>query len=281
MKLSTVKTKMALLLSLLLMVTGCEDVNWFDPPIDGLSLYWYSNIFGANGRGIGFEFYGTKEFKESYQLKFNYSINGQDILISLEGKIDKGKCHTAEPFWGNNLCTPTGRIFIPEKLLSEGTYTLTLKTSNFTIISKLIVGNDKIDLNIPPNKFFSSSIPEVYRIPLNLLFGNVVYSGDENTQAAESFLNDLLSLGLNKARVSSFLYNELSLDQNGNAINSFWPPDNYSLGFIYSRNHNFKDIVNLAVEHFNKANINIYMSSSEGDEANLSKIEGITIKYAD
>jgi hypothetical protein len=278
------KSNIGLLLFIFLILFGCKkdsNKNGSPPNIDGLSLYWDHVVFGTGGRRIRFEFYGTKQFENSYDLVFKYTINQSNISIILADEIDKGKCPKVEPGWGNDsLCTPSGGFDIPESLLPKGTYTLTLKTSSFQNTSDLIVGTDSIILNIPSNNNFSSTIHAIYPMPPNLLFGNVVYSGAENTTDATTFLNDLLTLGLVKTRVPNYPYLDLQVDKDGNAIDSSWPADNYSLGILYNMNNNFKDIFNLTKDYFSKSNINIYLFSSNGDQARFDKIDGIVVVYA-
>jgi hypothetical protein len=278
------KTNVFLPILIILAFFGCKkDSNTDDslPFVNGLSLYWDHEVFGDEGRVLRFEFYETKEYGNIYELKFEYSIDHQDILIKLTDKIDKGKCPRFPTAGGiDTLCTPKGLISIPEKLLPKGTYTITLKSSNFEVKSELEVGNEKITLVIPSNEFFASYIKVVYPIPQNLVFGSVVYLGSENTESANYFINDLTTLGLQKTQIPNYPYRHLSVDDNGNTENSHWPADNHSLGFIYKMDNNFKAIFNLAKEHFNKANINIYLFSSEGDEARLSKTDGIDVRYS-
>jgi hypothetical protein len=278
------KSNIGLCLFIFLILFGCEkDSNKHGSPpgIDGLSLYWDHEVFGTEGRRIRFEFYGTKQFEDSYELVFKYSINQKNISIILVNEIDNGKCPKVEPGWGNDsLCTASGRMYIPDSLISKGTYNLTLKTSSFETTSELIVGNDSIVLNIPSNKHFSSFIHAVYPIRVNLMFGSIVFSGAQNTNDANMFINDLLSLGLTKTNVPDYPYRYLSVDKNGNVEDSSWPPDNYSLGLLFTFNNNFKDIFNLAKDYFDKTNLNIYLYSSNGDEALLNKIDGVRVVYA-
>jgi hypothetical protein len=253
------KLTVSILLSIFLIILGCDKVPNKDgalAKLDGLTLYWDHDVFDKQGRVLRFEFYGTKDFENSYELVFNYSINQRDILISLVDEIDNGKCpRYPSPFGIDTLCTPRGRINIPDSLISSGTYTLTLKTPNFEVASKLVVEKDSIVLNIPSNNHFSCSIHAVYPIPLNLLFGGIVYSGAQNTNDAKMFINDLVSLGLTKTNVPDYPYRYLSVDKNGNVDDTSWPPDNYSLGLLYTFNNNFKDIFKLAKDYFDKTNL--------------------------
>ncbi|MEO7991521.1 MAG: hypothetical protein ABI663_18355 [Chryseolinea sp.] len=269
------KTKFILSFLIAVILFGCDkhsdDPNLLNE-VDGLSLYWDHEVFGDEGRRLRFEFRGTKELENSYELIFDYSINQKDILIELIVMIDNGKCPSFPTGNGiQSLCAPRGGIFIPDSVLLEGTYTITLKTPKFQSVSELKISDEKYILNISPNDHFSSSISQVYPIPLNLLFGSVVYSGDENTQYANEFLNDLLTLGLTQTNVPYYPYRHLSVNEDGTAISSNWQPENHSLSFIYTMDNNFEAILNLAKEHFNKANINIYLYSSDGDEARLTK----------
>ena len=43
----------------------------------------------------------------------------------------------------------------------------------------------------------------------------------------------------------------------------------------------FKKAFDLAKEYFDNTNLNIYLYSSNGDEARLSKTDGILVKYAE
>ena len=278
------KSKLILILIFLwgICICGCEDELGDYVSIsnlDGLSLYWDHEVFGDGGRRLRFEFYGTDEFENDYELKFKYIIHRKTISIRLVNIIDAGKCPS---FPGMDpLCSPRGGLSIPDDQLNIGTYTLNLETPYFETNSELIVDNEKITLKIPPNKHFSSSINEVYPIPPNLLFGSVVYSGDENSQYAEDFFNDLLNLGLTKTKLPNYPYRHLSVDEEGNAIERHWEPDNHSIGFIYKMNNNFKDIFKLAKKHFKKSNINIYLYSSQGDQGLMNKNDGITVVFAD
>lgn len=273
-----------ILLAFILTIPGCDKLPDSHGPLaelEGLSLYWDHEVFDTQGRVYRFEFYGTKKFENSYDLVFNYTINQRDILITLVDEIDNGECPKyPSPFGIDALCTPRGRIIIPESLISNGSYKVTIKTPNFEINSELIVWKDSTTLTIAPNEPLSCEIHAVYPIPLNLLFGGVVYSGTQNADDAEMFINDLLSLGITKTNVPDYPYRYLSVNKDGNAGDSYWPPDNYSIGLLYAFDKNFKDVFNLAENHFNKSNINIYLYSSNGDQALLNKIDGVRVVYA-
>ena len=125
MKLNVMKTNIILLLSAILVIFGCEkDSNNGDSlaSIDGLSLYWDHEVFGEEGRRLRFQFSGTKEFENSYELIFKYSINQKVISIRLVDMIDNGKCQAFPTVSGiDSLCTPRGRLSIPDSLLQKGT----------------------------------------------------------------------------------------------------------------------------------------------------------------
>jgi len=218
------------------------------------------------------------------ELKFNYSINQQEILIVLVDVTNQGNCGTyptptIDGF--DNNCSPKGRVVIPENQFSKGVYILTLKTPNFQIKSEFIVEDDKYELIIPSNDFFSSSIAEDYPMPKNILSGAVVYKGDENTESANNFLDELKNYGFNEIIVPNFDKIPLiDVDKNGNPINRHWPPDKHSLNFYRSMDNNFIEAFNIAQKHFDKSNININIFSSNGDQARLSKTEGVTVVFS-
>jgi hypothetical protein len=278
------KSKIVFSLTAFILIFGCsKDLNNhnFYPRIDGLSLYWDHTVFGKEGRRIRFEFYGTNQFEDSYNLLFKYSINQNNITISLTDMVDQGKCPRIDPGWGNDtLCAPRGDFFIPDSLIKNGTYSLTLKTSGFSVTSKLTVNNDSISLNIPPNKNFFCSIHSIFPLPKDLLFGYIVFYGSENNESAQSLLTGFLALGLTKTHIPDYHYYDLLVDSNGTASDSSWPPDYHSVGFLYSMDAiNFKDIVNLALGYINNSDLDISLYTSNGDQAFLNK-EGINIVYA-
>lgn len=250
---------------------------------EGLSLYWNHRIFGEEGRGFIFEFYENQRDENFYELIFKYDIDNKrkDIDIYLIDKIDKGKCPMfPSPNRTDNLCISNGDIFIPEDMLKDGDYTFTIRTADFMVKSSFTINLDKVTLKIPDNEYFSSSIEEVFPTPVNLLYGNVVFTGEGNTEFAHEFFKKLESLGLKEVIVANPPFN-LSVDDSGKPENQHWPPDNHSLAFLYSMNVSFQRIFELSNVYFNKYDLNIYLFSSNGDQAYLSKINGIVVQYAD
>jgi hypothetical protein len=250
--------------------------------IDSLSLYWDHEIFGEGGRRLRFEFYGNVEFENSYELVFDYTVENKFISIILVDAIDKGKCGTfPTPDGLDSLCLPRGLVEIPDNLLPVGSYTITLNTSNFTANGSMVVGREKISLNFSSEQKVKTSVSDVYPIPKNILFGSVVYSGDENTEVANNFVKSLVASGLNRTSVSPFPYRHLRVDESGEPLNSSWGTNNYSIGLLFSMTKEFSEVVGIATTHFEQSNINIYLYSWKGDQARFSKIDGVNITYAD
>lgn len=268
-----------------LLFFGCEKDNMdidSHASVEGLSLYWDHEVFGEGGRRLRFEFYETKEFENSFELVFNYNIKGKDIIIALVDRIDNGECHIYTTANGiDSLCTPKGNMFIQDRLLENGSYSLILKTYDFEVKSSLIIDDGKFVLDIPSNEKFSSSIKEVFPIPENLLSGSVVFQGVENTQSANEYFDELKSIGLAETTIPNYPYRHLTVDDTGRPIDRHWEPDNHSLKFLYKMNITFKEVFELSKEHFNKTNMNIFLYSSQGDQAILSKKDGIIVKYAE
>lgn len=270
---------------MLALVCGCStDDELSIPKLDGLSLYWDHRVFGEEGRRLMFEFYGTNELEDDYDLVFKYEVVKRSITIRLVKSVDKGLCSfypmPSLPPDDPHKCNPRGSLVIPESLLPTGRYTLHLVTPFFEETAELTVNNERITLRIPPNDHFSSSISEVYPLPKNLLFGHIVYSGESNIKFAEHLFADFRNHGLQKAQLSNYPYNHLTLDDEGNPVERHWEPDEHSIGFIYGMNRPFKEIVAVAKEHFSNTVLNIYMYSSNGDQALMSQDDGITIVYA-
>jgi hypothetical protein len=263
-----------------LTILGCNKEEFQINPnvrVQGLSLYWDHEVFGEEGRRLRFEFYENKPFENTFDLVFKYKIKDNEIIVVLVDKVNKGKCPQF-PGW-SDLCTPKGGFSIPDKLLTEKNYTLTLKTFDFEIKSNLLIDDEKYTLAIPSNVNFSSSIKYVYPIPKNLLFGSVVFTGNTNMEAAKAYFEDLKKLGLTEATIPNLPYRNLNVGEDGKTVNEQWDPDNYKMGLLFNMEIDFKRVFELSKEHFNKTNLNIFLFSSKGDQARLSKNEGITVVY--
>lgn len=271
---------------LLLIMLSCEDSdNVSMPTINGLSLYWDHEIFGEEGRRLRFEVSSTNRHDNKYELEFNTSIIDKSIIVRLVRSIDKGACpYFPMPIIGNDdpkKCNATGGFYLSDKQLVAGTYSLSIITPDFEVTSNLIITDEKITLEIPANEYLTSSIEHVYPVPQGLLFGSVFYQGSNNTTDAQGFLDELTKLGLTDTNVPAYNYRHLSVDDNGYPLNSNWEPDNHLIGFLYKINSSdFETIFEESKKYFNNTNLNIYLYSSNGDEASMSKLEGINVVYA-
>jgi hypothetical protein len=267
-----------ILLSVILVLSSCKKEEVVLKNIDSLTAFWHFNIYGENGRGIAFEFSDTEMRKRKNELYFDWHITNQDIVIELISTIDNGECPKFPNTDGS--CTSSGSIFIPEELLPLGDYNLILKTPRFEVQSQFIFDSVKYTLLIATNAHFSSSINEVYPIPKNILLGSIVYKGDENTTFARNFINELNSIGFPNTIVPHFDKIPISnVDSNGVPKEENWPPDNYSMGYVCSMENNFRTAYDIAEQYFNAHDISIYMFSSNGDQARLNKVDGITTVF--
>jgi len=269
----------------MLALFSCENGDIISTsPIDGLTLYWDHEVFGHEGRRLRFEVSSTNELVNDYELVFNTIIEGRSIAATLEKSVDEGKCpFFPMPVVGDHdpsKCYASGEFYLSDKELAKGIYSLKISTPSFEVVSELTVDDEVVTLEIPVNDYLKSSIKNVYPIPENLLFGGVVYQGSDNTNDAEEFLNGLVSLGLIETTVPDYPYRYLSVDQNGHPIDKHWDPDNHDIEFLYRMNNiDFKAIFESSKEYFSQTNLNIVLFTSSGDEAHLSKKEGITVVY--
>ncbi len=280
--------KTTILLSALLLVTAwaCKkDDDISVPKIEGLSLYWDHEVFGDLGRRLRFQAYTTNRFDNDYDLEFSTSIEGRSITVKFAKSIDKGKCPSFPmPRPGSDdphKCHASGGLYLLEKELENGVYSLNMITPYFETTSKLIVTDEIVTLEIPENEYLQCAIQEVYPIPKNLLFGGITYSGSDNTNDAKEFLNRLEVLGLIETTVPDYNYRHLSVDKSGRPVNDHWEPDNHAIRFLYDMsNSDFREIFEEAKEHFNRTNLSISLFTSNGDEGHLSKLSGIHVVYA-
>jgi hypothetical protein len=273
------------LIFIMFAIFSCEQDDRISiPPVDGFTLYWDHDVFGLHGRRLRFEASTTNEFDNDYDLIFNSSIENNSITATLANSVDNGKCPNypmpADPT--PNTCSASGGFYLPDKLLANGTYSLKIVAPTFEITSELIVTDEQVELKIPANDRLESFIQYVYPIPKNLLFGSIIYQGSLNTNDAENFLNELKNLGLIETTVPNHPYRNLSVDENGQPIDQEWVVDNHLIGFLYDLNNvDVKTIFEESKKYFNETDLNIDLFTSNGDEAHLSKTQGITIVYGE
>jgi hypothetical protein len=269
---------------LTLAISSCEnDDTALIPVIEGLSLYWDHEVFGEQGRRLRFEFTTSNEFDNDYELIFNYSIDRNSITARLVKSVVDGKCQFYPmPSIGNDdphKCNASGGFYIPDDELTNGTYVFKIITPFFQATSELTVTDEEVTLNIPANDHLATTINHVYPIPRNILFGNVVFEGSENSQDAEDFFKDLISSGLTEIALPAHPYRYLIVDANGQPIEQHWEPDNHSIGFVYKMNGDFETVLELSKEHFYETNLDIYLYTSNGDEGLMDQDNGITVVY--
>lgn len=271
--------------SISLLLVGCDGRD--EQPlreVDGLSLYWKHEIFGAEGRRLAFEFY-TPPVDQDYDLIFDVSREDRTITARLSGMLPKGLCPvfpiptptSSDP----GRCMASGGFELSEKELRPGSYTLRVITPSFEVNTELLVADQLIRLEIPANDHLTSSIQEVYPMPKDLLLGSVVYQGDSNGPDAEELFQLLEGLGLAAATLPPSPYRDQIVDETGAPLNTHWDPDNHSLGILYQLGQvDFKTVFKEVEVFFARTNLNIYLYTSNGDEAKLSQTEGIHVVFA-
>lgn len=279
------KTKLLISVLLLAVTFGCKKDNDISvPKIDGLSLYWDHEVFGAPGRRLRFEVSTTNRFDNDYDLEFSTSIESKSVTIKFVKSTDNGKC----PFFpmpanveDPRKCNASGGFYLLDKELENGIYSLNIITPTFETASKLVITDEKVTLEIPENEYLKSYIKDVYPIPENLLFGGLTYYGSENTDDANKFLTRLKNLGLTETTVPNYNYRHLYVNESGRPVDTHWEPDNHTITFLYDMNSiRFQEIFEEAKKYFNQANLNINLYTSNGDEGHLSKLSGITVVFS-
>jgi len=265
-------------------ISGCgNDDTAPMPPIDGLSLYWDHEVFGDEGRRLRFAFNSTNEFASDYDMAFKYSIDGNSITARLVKSIDNGKCPyfpmpSIEPD-DPGKCSASGGFYIPDDELNNGIYSFKIITPYFEVTSGLTITDERITLTTPPNEQLASSVDHVYPIPEDLLFGSVVFEGSNNKQDAENFFNDLISSGVTAVTVPNYPYRHLRVDENGQANERHWEPDNHLIGFLYRMNNDFNTVVEVSKRHFSQTTLNIYLYTGNGDQGIMEQGKAAVVVY--
>ncbi len=273
------------LMCLYTFIFGCR--NDIDPnnkliAENGFSLSWYHGLYATEGRGLLFSFESKTSLKNDYDLEFDYSIKNSVITVRLTKVIDKGGCPQF-PGWGDpDLCTPNGKIYIPERLLPSGKYSLDFIADNIKVTSQLDITDERVSINIPSNPHLSTSINEVYPIPKGLVFGNIVYSESKNEKYMSDLINGLSALGLTPATIANHPYQYLNTERNAHLQKSSWEPDKHSVSILFKTNGvGFKSIFETAKTHFERAEnkLTISIMSSNGDQTNMNPSDGIHVVY--
>lgn len=250
--------------------------------VKGLSLYWQHEVFGEESRRLEFSFTESRDFDIKYDLIFDYNIQGRKITVTLVDIVNVKPCPLF-PSWDGKptVCQPRGGIYIEDKLLDNGRYSFIVKTGNFEVESSLIVEDEKYRLEIPQNPWFSSNTKEVFPLPKNLLLGSVVYQGSDNTQRAMDYFEALDSIGLEETTIPNYNYRHFFIvDSTGQPVDKHWEPDKHSLPFLYDMTLSFTAVVEVSKAYFQDSDLNIYLSSSNGDQARFSQHDGILVVYA-
>ncbi|HMP29047.1 MAG TPA: hypothetical protein PKD85_05580, partial [Saprospiraceae bacterium] len=198
--------KLVFLIIISLLFTNCSREVPEIMEIKKISTYWHFGFSEDNDRGLLFAFYDDIKRPNKLDLKFKWHITGQNILIELVDFEDKGLCPIfPSPF--PNLeknCTSDGSIFIPEDMIPTGSYKFNIKAESVNISLDFNFDGIKYSFIIPNETQFSITKKEIYPMPKNILFGSVVYEGEESTAAAQGFKNDLNNLGFMDIIVPNF-----------------------------------------------------------------------------
>lgn len=251
--------------------------------IKTLSSYWHFDYLNFDNRGLYFVFYDEVKRDNKFDLVFEWSINGNDIIVQLIDLKDMGPCPEF-PSPDLNLdkrCTSRGFIFIPEDKIPVGDYNFIIKTEALNVVNSFNFDGTKYTIVTPDLHLFSVHKKEIYPIPKNILMGNIQYYGDENTIIAQDFISDLNDLGFNNTVVPNF--NKIGInevDSTGVPYIYSWPPDFHSRSFVCTLSNNFKQAFDLAIKYYNEnPTMNIVLRSSNGDSADLNQIHGISFKF--
>lgn len=253
--------------------------------VEGLNLFLQHDVFWEGKRSLCLEFSETKQYKSNYSLVFRYQIINDTIIIRLIDKIDTTKKKRIKVSYGmhnSSLNIPRGRLAIPDNLLSEIYYYIIVKTADFEVESKLTVGNDKIVLDIPENKYFSCEKNIVYPIPKDLVFGSVIFYGDKENECVAKFFKEFEAVGLTNVKIPNYPYNHLLVNENGRRVNEYLPNGQNNIKFLYKMDTSFRKVARLAKKWYRKKlNIDYYIYSSNGDQALMDKFNGIVTTFAD
>lgn len=265
------------------LLSNCSTEESEIAKIKKISSWWNFSYLSNQGRGLHFSFYDDVKRANEFDLIFEWSIMGQNIIVELVDLKDKGPCPvfpSPDPK-PDKRCTSDGTIFIPEDKIPPGDYNFIIKSEALSVVSRLNFDGIKYTFIIPDENLFSVHKKEIYLMPKNILMGSVVYEGEENTQIAKDFINELNSLGFVNTIVPNFdKIPVFGVDSLGVPINRNWPPDNYMINFVCTMSDNFKMAFELGLKYYHSnPKISIFLSSSHDELARLSQLDGVSYRF--
>lgn len=275
--------KMFFLIFIGFLLSNCSKEESEIAKINKISSWWNFSYLSNQGRGLHFSFYDDVKRANEFDLIFEWSIMGQNIIVELVNLKDKGPCPVFPSPDPNpdKRCTSDGSIFIPEDKIPPGDYNFIIKSEALNVVSRLNFDGIKYTFIIPDTNLFSVHKKEIYPMPKNILMGSVVYEGEENTQIAKDFINELNSLGFANTIVPNFDKIPLfGVDSLGIPKSEHWQDIHFSRNFVCTMSDNFKMAFDLGLKYYHaNPKINIYLSSSHDELARLSQLDGVSYRF--
>lgn len=272
------------MLFLLSFVFSCEkkDLEINRAGREGFGLYWHHEVFG-NSRHLLLDFTNNEGLRNDYDLHFEYTVKGREINVWLADATDRGACPKYAGWGDSELCYSNGSVRIPDKELPAGTYTLSVFTNKMRSVSELVVATDKISLHIPPNSPLNSTIKEVYPIPRDILFGDILYDGTQNGKFAQNLIKELTLLGLRPAEIPPHDYRGLNIENKPHLSEETWDDDKHSIRVIFAMTKDFRQVMEVVQKHYELSDrkLKIGLFSSNGDQAYLNLGDSDRIIYAE
>ena len=192
-------------------------------------------MFDKSPRTIQFHFFTTKIYPcSNYPIILESLQSSNSIDISFKGVMKTDLCATA-------LGPATAHIDLGA--LSNGTYTLNLRSGGVRRTGTLVVSSDSYKVNLGRNSAFRFETPVLNKIPEHTIWGTIGYHRQETSSLVQSFLTALTNLGATKRSYNPGHYSAFEIDKNGNIVqpganSGYW----FAQSFIF---HYSGDITNV------------------------------------
>ena len=198
----------------------------------------------------------------SNPIIFTKQQNGDAIDISFKG------VHLSE-FGFSALGPATAHIDLGE--LDPGNYTLNFHNGDVKQTATLTVTAESYTVEMGDNPTFGFDYKRLSRIPKNAIWGTVSYMSDITPTIADSFLDDLLALGVKSEGFAPGYYREFEIDGNGDVVQ----PEPYThhprrdRNFVFRYDGDLDRIEELIMQYMSgseKHNLSISVYTTKGEE---------------
>jgi hypothetical protein len=194
----------------------------------------------------------------NFIINYTLTTNNEMILIDFIGTVEPKECLTAIGPASTTINLGT---------ISNGTYNFEISVDKRKSKGALIVTSDYFKIDLDRQKNVSLPYTVLNRIPNGTIWGTIGYNTASSATIAQSFVDDLESLGASAQPYNAGEYGHFKIDENGQIL----PPENhgnyFNRPFIYHYTGNTQGLENIVKDygqnHGDLLNITLFTTNGE------------------